>query len=129
MLAQVDPIAQTQTTEKAKCSATAFIRSKCGREAPGGAPQGLQQAGFRKGEGVSFTDDEMVQNANVHQFENRFQAAGDRLVGMARLGQARGMVVGEDDRCAVVLDHTLEDRARIHTGAIDGAVEQRCSSI
>ena len=84
------------------------------KEAPGGAPQGLQQAGFREGKGRSFTDDEMVQNTIVHQFENRFQSGRDCLVGMARLGHARGVIVGKDDRAAIVLIARLRTARDTH---------------
>ena len=66
----------------------------------------------------------MVEQPYVDEFECRFQAPGDPLVGLAGLGDARGVVVSQDDGRRVDRQRFLDDFPRIDAGAVDGAAKQ-----
>ena len=66
----------------------------------------------------------MIEKANIDEFEGRFEALRDALVGLAGLGDARGMVVGQDHGGGVDGQRLLDDLARVDARAIDGAAEQ-----
>ncbi len=49
---------------------------------------------------------------------------GDQFVGLAGLGDARRMIVGDDHGGGIALQRELHDLARMHARAIDRAAEQ-----
>ncbi len=66
----------------------------------------------------------MIEHPDVHQRQRLAQPAGDELVRLAGLGNARGVVVSEDHRCGIAAERLLDDFARMHAGAVDGAAKQ-----
>ncbi len=66
----------------------------------------------------------MIEHPHVDQRQGVFQPLGQLTVGLARLGHARRVVVGEDHRRRVLRQGTLDHLPRVDAGAIDGAVEQ-----
>lgn len=69
-------------------------------------------------------DDEVVEHINLHQPQRVAQGAGQAVVGVARRGVARWVVVRKDDCGGVVLQRDFHHFARPHSGFIDGAAEQ-----
>ena len=66
----------------------------------------------------------MVEQAHVDQRQGLLQPRGDGAVGGAGFGIAAGMVVADYQRGGIVRKRAAHDFARVHFGAIDGAVEQ-----
>ncbi len=66
----------------------------------------------------------MIEDTNVHQCQCVLEPSGQRLVGMTRLGDTRGVVVKKDDGGRVDLQRPLNDDARVNRCAVDGALEQ-----
>ena len=66
----------------------------------------------------------MVKNPDIHQSQRFLQSAGQGNVGLAGLGHATGVVVGENDGCGVVFQGLAHHFPRIHGCAVDGAPEQ-----
>ena len=69
---------------------------------------GLNPAVFGQGEGLTFSDDDVVQNADLDQRQDFDQARRQHAVGAAGLGGAGRVVVAEDNCGGVVcqcLDH------------------------
>ena len=85
---------------------------------------GLHQPPFGHGGYGLVPDNEVVQHAHVHQRQGLGQLQRNLPVGLARLGDAGGVVVGEDDGCCIQLQAALDHLARVHAGAVDGAGEQ-----
>ena len=56
----------------------------------------------------------MIEHLDVDECERGFQRSREDLVGVARLGDARRMVVREDHRGGIVLERAFHDLARIH---------------
>src|SRR6267154_5634158 len=83
-----------------------------------------QQPAFGEGHRAGSGDDEMVQHLNVDQSERAFQRAGEDLVGMARFGDAGGVVMRENHRRRVMLERALHDLARVNARLGQRAVEQ-----
>ena len=66
----------------------------------------------------------MIEQANIDQRERLAQAAGDKLIRLARLGDARGMVVSDQYRGGAMMQAALDHPARMHLRAADAALEQ-----
>jgi len=66
----------------------------------------------------------MIEHPHVDQRQGAFQGLGEELVGVARLGDAAGVVVGEDDRGGIVVQGALDDFAGVHAGLGEGAAKQ-----
>ena len=66
----------------------------------------------------------MVEYADVDGFERDAQLARDGDVGLAGLGDSRGVVVGQDHRGGVIGQAAFHHFPRIDRGAVDGALEQ-----
>ena len=66
----------------------------------------------------------MVEHPDVDEGEGVTQAHGDEFVGVARLGDARGVVVREDDRRGVVGQCLTQHLARMDRRPVDGAAEE-----
>src|SRR5688500_3190921 len=81
------------------------------------------QAPFGEGQAAVVADDEMVEHTNVHERERVAQTARDELIGLARLRDARRVVVREDERRGVVLQRLAHDLARMNAGTVDGAAK------
>ena len=64
----------------------------------GDAPSGLQQSALGKRQDVAAGDDQMIEHPNVDQFERSLQRPRQELIRPRRLGDARRMVVDEDQR-------------------------------
>ena len=84
----------------------------------------LHQAPLGHGRHRLVPDHQVVQHAHVHQRQGLGQLQGNLPVGLARLGDAGGVVVGEDDGRAIQLQAALHHLARVHAGAVDGPGEQ-----
>lgn len=67
----------------------------------------LQQAGFRKGERGTLADDDVVQYPHIDERQRGLQLLGQHAIRAGRLGDARRMLVGEDHRGGIQLQHTL----------------------
>src|SRR5690606_16151597 len=77
-----------------------------------------------EGDGDAVADDEVVEQADVHQRQRLLQARGDGAVGGAGFGAAAGVVVADDLRGGVVHQRAPDDLARVYLGAVHGAPEQ-----
>jgi hypothetical protein len=66
----------------------------------------------------------MINKAYVNQCQRFLHANGDELVGLARLLDARWMVVIHDARGCTLLQSKLHDFARMYRCAVDGSAEQ-----
>src|SRR6266699_2539170 len=73
----------------------------------------LQEAALGERHGATSRDDEMIEHLDVDECERGFQRSREDLVGVARLGDARRMVVREDHRGGIVLERAFHDLARI----------------
>src|SRR5271169_1149160 len=69
-------------------------------------------------------DDDVIQQADVHQREGLADTLGDQLGGLTGLGYARGVIVGDDHRRRISLQRLLDDFPRMHAGAVDRAAKQ-----
>ena len=67
----------------------------------------------------------MIQHPHFDQIKCLDQALGQRAVSLAGVADARGMVVAENHRCRIVRQGTLDHLARVDTGAVYRAPEQR----
>src|SRR6266704_5776469 len=84
----------------------------------------LQQPALGERHGARPGDDEMVEHLDVDERERGFQRSREDLVGVARLGDARGVVVSEDHGGRVVLERALHDLARIDARLRQSAAEK-----
>src|SRR5439155_27278541 len=84
----------------------------------------LQQAALGKRHGARPGDDEMVEHLDVDERERGFQRSREDLVGVAGLGDAGRVVVGEDHGGRVVLERALHDFARIDARLRERAAEK-----
>src|SRR6266704_1908431 len=92
----------------------------------------LQEAALGEGHGAASRDDEMIEHLDVDECERGFQRSREDLVGVARLGDARRVVVREDHGGGVVLERALHDLARIDAGLRERAAEKlfrRCHAV
>ncbi len=78
---------------------------------------------FGKGRGGGACDDDVIQHAHLHQLQCLLQPLGQCPVGTARLGITARVVVRNDDRRRVEPQRLLDQLARIHRCAVDGASE------
>ena len=101
-------------TRRERLQARFLPRQECRSQQP---PLGKRHAG-------PVADDDVVEHAHVDQCEGLAQAPGDVLVGLAGLGHARGVVVGEDGRGRVVVQGAAHYLAGVHARAVDAAAEQ-----
>lgn len=90
---------------------------------------GSHPAIFGHGQRLAIADDEMIEHPHIDQPERIAEPARQLPISLARFGHARGMIVGQNDRCGIVRQRALDHLTGIHTGPVDGAVKQRCSSI
>jgi hypothetical protein len=65
----------------------------------------------------------VIEHPHVHQCQRRLQRLRQELVGTARLGRTRGMVVRQDHRRGIHCQRFLDHLARIHRGLRDRAAE------
>src|SRR5271154_3419447 len=84
----------------------------------------LKKPAFRQRHVDAVPDDDVIQEANVDQREGLLHSLGDQLIRLAGLGDARRMIVSDDDGGAIALQRMLDDLARMHAGAVDRAAEQ-----
>ena len=68
-------------------------------------------------------DDEVVEDAHVHQRQRRLQRLRQELVGTARFGRPARMVVRQCYRGGVLLQRALHDLARVDRGLRQRAAE------
>src|SRR5258707_7560989 len=88
----------------------------------------LQKPALGEGQAAGVPDDAVIEHPDVHQRQRLAQPAGDELVRLAGLGNARGAVVSEDHRCGIAAERLLDDFARMHASAVDGAAKQLVKS-
>ena len=84
----------------------------------------LQQAHFGHGHGLALADDQVIEHAHVDETNRIGNARCDGSVGGARLGNAGGMIVGQDDRGAVEFQAAPDDFTRMYLGGIHRTEEQ-----
>ena len=68
----------------------------------------------------------MVEEPDVDESERFLDALGDELVRLTRLGHARRVIVGDDDRSGVV-EKGLDARVEMYSAFYDPLVAPRCS--
>ena len=68
--------------------------------------------------------DQVIDHPDVDQRQRIAQAPGDELIGLTRLGDARWVVVSENERRRASLERAFHDFARVHARAVDRAAEQ-----
>ncbi|OSM95378.1 hypothetical protein AU504_11915 [Lonsdalea populi] len=83
----------------------------------------LDQPSLCKRRCIGSRHHDMIQRANLHQRQNLFQPLRQHLVCMRRLRIPARMVVREDHCRRIDPQRFLDHFARIHRGAVDGAVE------
>src|SRR5271170_3257053 len=66
----------------------------------------------------------MIDQAYVNQCQRFFHARSDQLVGLARLLDARRMIVIHDARCSTLLQRELHNLTRMHRCSVDRATEE-----
>jgi hypothetical protein len=69
-------------------------------------------------------DDDVIHDLYIHQAEQILQAAGDEVVGGARIQHPGWMVVREDHGSGVVQQGLAQNLSRVHLRAVDRAAEQ-----
>ena len=79
---------------------------------------------MREAEDVWPSQNQMIDKPYVNQCQRFLHANGDELVGLARLLDARWMVVINDARGCTLLQSKLHDFARMYRCAVDGSAEQ-----
>src|SRR5207244_3772757 len=84
----------------------------------------LQQSTLRERDGLIAGDDEVVEHLDLDQRERFLKIARQQLVGLARLRDARRMVVREDHRRRVDAQRRLDDLARVDAGLRQRAFER-----
>ena len=77
------------------------------------------------GKRLAVADNKVIEHPHFDQIQRLDEAFGQGAVGLAGLGDARGMVVAENHRCRIVRQGTLDHLARVDTGAVYRAPEQR----
>ncbi len=92
----------------------------------------LKQAAFGEGHRLALADDEMIEHTHVHQRQRVGEAAGEPAIGVARLGDTRGMVVREDDGSGVPREDARSPRPACRgtaprTRSCDGAYRGKSS--
>jgi len=85
---------------------------------------GSEQSLFCHGCRLGQTHDDVIQDADIYESQGVFQPAGDSGVIPAGLGNARGVIVGEDHGRGIQLQTTPDDYPGVHAGSIDGAPEE-----
>ncbi len=63
----------------------------------------------------------MVQYPHIDERQRGLQLLGQHAIRAGRLGDARGMLVGEDHRGGIQLQHSLHDDTWIDRGRVDRA--------
>lgn len=76
----------------------------------------LDKSPFCKAQAGIERDNEMVQYLDINQRQSLFESLGQKLVGVARLCDARGVVMRKDHRCRIEGQPFLEDFARVNAG-------------
>src|SRR4030095_12207765 len=84
----------------------------------------LEQPALGKGDRVAAGDDEMIQRLDFDQRQRLLQGLGQELVRAAGLGDARRVVVRENDRRCVVAQCRLYDFTRVDAGLGERAAKQ-----
>ncbi len=70
----------------------------------------------------------MVEHPHIDQPERIAEPARQLPISLARFGHARGMIVGQNDRCGIVRQRALDHLTGVHTGPVDGAVKKHLES-
>lgn len=74
------------------------------------------------------TDNQMIQDANIHQAQRLLQAASDLLVGLTGLGHPRWVVVRQNQCRCIVRQRAFDHFARMDIGAVQRAAKQLLKS-
>ena len=90
---------------------------------------GSHPAVFSHRQRFAIPDDEMIEHPHIDQCQRIAEPAGQLTVSLTRLGDTGWMIVGQDDGCGILRQRALDHLAGVDAGSVDGAVEQRCSSI
>ena len=77
-----------------------------------------QQTPFCEGDRVGSGDDQVVEHPDVDERQRVAQAQRDELVRPTGLGHARGVIVGQDDRCGVMGERLAQYLAGMHARSI-----------
>lgn len=66
----------------------------------------------------------MIEHPDLYRAQRLFKLFGDVDIGLTWLGNARRVVVGENDRCCVVMQRAFHDLPRVNRSAIERADKQ-----
>ena len=112
-----DRRAESATLYQSRCRYTRRPAQTAGRRAS------QQPAPGQRG-CLAVADDQVVQQPDIDQIERRFQPCRDAFIGLAGFGDARWVIVGEDDRGGVDRKGLLDDLAGIDRSTVDRATKQ-----
>src|SRR5688572_19113199 len=89
---------------------------------------GSDEPFFRERNAAAVADDEVVEEPNLDEGEGVPQPRRDDFVGLARLGDAARMVVGENHGRGISRERLLDYLARMHARAVHGSAKQLLAS-
>lgn len=84
----------------------------------------LDQPTFSQADCFCTTDYQVIQQPDIYRVQGVTQAIGQDDICLAGFGITAGMVVRDDDRCSVGVEHRLDYLPGIDAGTVQGAVEQ-----
>ncbi|ANF25412.1 hypothetical protein PS273GM_09760 [Stutzerimonas stutzeri] len=90
---------------------------------------GSYPAVFGHRQWFAISDNEMIEHPHIDQCQGIAEPAGQLAVSLTRLNDTGWMIVSQDDGCGILCQRALDHLAGVDAGSVDGAVEQRCSSI
>ena len=70
----------------------------------------------------------MIEHPDVHQGQGVPQTSGNQFVGLAGLGDAGRVIVGQDHGRGIAAERQLDDLAGMDTGAVNRATENLVKS-
>lgn len=82
---------------------------------------GSDLAALGQRDGAVGRDDQMIQQADVHQRQRFLQVPGKGQVGSTRFGHPAGMVVRQDHRSRMMLQCRLDDFPRVYRSLRQGS--------
>src|SRR5690606_26694449 len=114
------PAARSRALYQSQQAKTSGELLFCGWHCPPSSPE---QSVLGKRHGVRITDNEMVQQAYIHQLQGHCQPLRETDVCLTGLCHTRWMVVGHNDSSGILRQRLFDDFTRIDAGTINGAVE------
>ncbi len=87
------------------------------------ADSASDQPSSGQGSGPAIANNQVIQQADINQFEGCFQAAGDAFVGLAGLGDTTWVIVREYDSRRIDSESLLHHLPWIYAGTVDRATK------